>query len=314
MFNRRFLRIKVLQALYAYYQTDQPNQSAVEKNMLNGLNKTYELYLYVLATFIEFRFFLTKELDKESSKYFPQQEHIHQLKALLNNSCLGMLEQHPTLTKLIAGSHLKLQGLSDVFKNTLPLLLENKVFAAAATQPNPSFADDKKGIRELVQVFIGESEFYNLHLEEIYSNWDDDQVLVTYALLKSIDALTPEVSDEYLLTDKGLNEEDEQFMVELFRQCIANKESLTGLIADKTQNWETDRIAVIDLLLMQMSLCEILYFKHIPVKVSINEYLELAKLYSTPNSHGFINGVLDKIQLELRKQQKIVKTGRGLVE
>jgi len=103
-------------------------------------------------------------------------------------------------------------------------------------------------------------------------------------------------------------------MQQLFVKCIESDDEFTKLVADKTSNWEPERIALVDMLLMKMALCEILKFPQIPVKVSINEYLEVAKLYSTPNSHGFINGILDKIQLDLRKQNKINKTGRGLVE
>ena len=105
-----------------------------------------------------------------------------------------------------------------------------------------------------------------------------------------------------------------EFMKDLLKLTVQHNDTLTELIASKTQNWDADRIAYSDMLLMKMALCEIVYFPYIPVKVSINEYLELAKLYSTPQSHGFINGVLDKIQLELRKQNKIQKLGRGLVE
>ena len=116
------------------------------------------------------------------------------------------------------------------------------------------------------------------------------------------------------LAEELVNEDDEAFLKELFKRTTNYEEELTELISAKTQNWDADRLAVVDLLLMRMALCEVLHFPYIPVKVSINEYLEVAKLYSTPNSHGFINGVLDKINQELKQSNKLNKLGRGLVE
>ena len=108
--------------------------------------------------------------------------------------------------------------------------------------------------------------------------------------------------------------EDTQFVSDLFYKTLEFEDELLQLISSKTQNWDADRIATVDMILMKMAMCEILHFSQIPVKVSINEYLEIAKLYSSPNSHTFMNGVLDKIQLDLRKDSKINKTGRGLME
>jgi len=132
-------------------------------------------------------------------------------------------------------------------------------------------------------------------------------------LEKTIDGLNEEEHLDFL--DNGdLEEEDLQFVKDLFRFTLDHEKELTDAIAQKTKNWDPDRLAMIDLLLMKLALCEILYFNHIPIKVSINEYIEVAKLYSTPNSHGFINGVLDKIHHELKENNKLNKTGRGLVE
>ncbi len=150
-------------------------------------------------------------------------------------------------------------------------------------------------------------------MEEQFMNWEDDQVLVYGQLMKTIAALKDNSAGNFL-ADGNAVEEDEAFLKDLFKRTANHEEEFTKLISDKTKNWEADRLAVVDLLLMRMALCEILYFPHIPIKVTINEYLELAKLYSTPNSHGFINGVLDKINQELKQENKLNKTGRGLVE
>jgi N utilization substance protein B len=314
MFNRRFLRIKVLQALYAYYQDETPNRTTHERTMFKSLDKAYELYIFMLSLPNELRFYLDKELDKQQSKYFPEEELIMPLKALHNNACIRILDQSQFVQLKLKDLKIKWTDTSDLFKNTWTDLKNNELFREYSRQATHSFAEDKKMLLELYQVFIGESDFFDQYVDERYMNWEDDQVLVTNSLLKTISQMKEDSQEEFILRESSINEDDEAFMTDLFRKTIQQDDELTKLIGDKTKNWETDRIAVIDMLLMKMSLCEIMNFPHIPVKVSINEYLELAKLYSTPNSHGFINGVLDKIQIDLKKENRIQKQGRGLVE
>jgi N utilization substance protein B len=314
MFNRRFLRIKVLQALYAHHQDENPNRTMHERAMLRSIDKAYELYIYLLSLPTEFRFYIDKELEKQTSKYFPTEEIILPLQAMHNNKCIAVLEKSDEINSRMKNLKLHWTGTTDLFKNAWNDLNQNEAFTNYSKRPNHSFGEDKKILSEIYQIFIAESDIFEKYMEEHFMNWEDDQVLVTNALLKSISMMTEDGTGEYLVTESTLKTEDEKFMIDLFRKTIEQDEELTKLIGDKTKNWETDRIAIIDLILMKMALCEILNEPHIPIKVSINEYLELAKLYSTPNSHGFINGVLDKVQIELKKGNKINKQGRGLVE
>jgi N utilization substance protein B len=314
MFNRRFLRIKVLQALYAYYQDQQPNRTTHERAMLKSIDRAFELYIYLLSLPAEFRFYIDKELDIQTSKYFPTDDIITPLQAMHNNKCIALLEKSEVINTKMKDLKLKWTGTTDLFKNSWSDLQQNEAFTAYNKKPHHSFNEDRKILSEIYQIFIAESELFEQYMEEQFMNWDDDQVLVTNALLKSISLMDENGTADFIITDEKATPDDEAFMIALFRKTVEQDEELTTLIGDKTKNWETDRIAVIDLILMKMSLCEILFFPEIPVKVSINEYLELAKLYSTPNSHGFINGVLDKVQIELRKQNKINKQGRGLME
>jgi N utilization substance protein B len=314
MFNRRFLRIKVLQALYAHHQDENPNRTMHERAMLRSIDKAYELYIYLLSLPTEFRFYIDKELEKQTSKYFPTEEIILPLQAMHNNKCIAVLEKSDEINSRMKNLKLHWTGTTDLFKNAWNDLNQNEAFTNYSKRPNHSFGEDKKILSEIYQIFIAESDIFEKYMEEHFMNWEDDQVLVTNALLKSISMMTEDGTGDYLVTESTLKTEDEKFMIDLFRKTIEQDEELTKLIGDKTKNWETDRIAIIDLILMKMALCEILNEPHIPIKVSINEYLELAKLYSTPNSHGFINGVLDKVQIELKKGNKINKQGRGLVE
>jgi len=314
MFNRRFLRIKVLQALYAYHSDENPNRTLHEKAMLKSIDRAYELYIFLFSLPSEFRFYISKELDNQTSKYFPDENIIAPLRLLHNNKCITLLEKSDMINNIMKDKKLLWTGTTDLFKNSWSDLQQNIFFIEYFQKSEHSFNEDRKILAEIYQIFIAESELFEQYMEERFINWDDDQVLVTNALLKSISLMKEDGSGDYIISESTLTQDDETFMVELFRKTIEQDEELTKLIGDKTQNWETDRIAVVDLLLMKMSLCEILSFPYIPVKVSINEYLELAKLYSTPNSHSFINGVLDKVQIDLKKQHRINKQGRGLVE
>jgi N utilization substance protein B len=314
MFNRRFLRIKVFQALYAFFQDEEGSRYTHEKNLLKSLEKSSDLYLFLLAFPAEFKFYLSKELDIQTSKHFPIASIITPIKALMNNQAFCQLESNEFLTQRLKSVKAKWVNTEELYKNIFTELRNSELMQEYTARESHTFAEDKKMLGEIYESLIGDSETFNQYIEEQFLNWEDDQVLVTIALLKTIQGLKEnDLSDFIEKIDTG-DQEDQKFMKDLYHVTIENNEELLKLIADKTKNWEADRIAMVDMLLMKMALCEILKFPHIPVKVSINEYLELAKLYSTPNSHGFINGVLDKIQLDLRSSDRIEKQGRGLVE
>jgi N utilization substance protein B len=313
MFNRRFLRAKVFQELYAYSQDEEPQYSLHEKSLLKSLSKAYELYFYLLSMPSEFRFFVGKQLENEQAKYYPRESIINPLKAIYQNKAILKLEESELLKSRVKTYHLKWLNTDDLFKSVWHELKSNPFFEKYGDAPEHTFTEDRKALSEIYQIIIGESELFNAYMEELFINWEDDQTVVTSFLLKAIDKMKENSRDEYIGIAAD-DAEDRQFMCDLFSQTVEKNEELTAYIASKTKNWEPDRIAVSDLLLMKLALCEILNFPYVPVKVSINEYLELAKLYSTPNSHGFINGILDKVQLDLRKNHKIEKLGRGLVE
>jgi N utilization substance protein B len=314
MFNRRFLRIKVFQALYAFYQDDEGSRYTHEKNLLKSLDKSYDLFLFLLAFPTEFKFYISKELDIQTSKHFPIQNTIAPLQALMNNKAIDLLEQNEFLTQRLKNIRSKWSNTEELYKNIFNEIRESETMLNYLAVKEHSFADDKKILGEIFEMLIGDSEYFNQFVEEQFLNWEDDQVTITITLLKTIQGLKENNLSDFIDKLNSGDDEDQKFMKDLYHLTIENDEELLKLIADKTKNWEADRIAMVDMLMMKMALCEILKFPHVPVKVSINEYLELAKLYSTPNSHGFINGVLDKIHLDLKKNNQIEKLGRGLVE
>lgn len=313
MFNRRFLRIKVFQAIYAFHQDKAENRQAHLKNLTNSLNKTYELYLFLLLLPDAFKHYLETELENQKAKYVPIDETINHLAILNNNKVLALMHNNPMLQLLAKKHKCVWTNTTELFRQLFTLLKTNEKFNGYLQNATHSFAEDKALVVEMFEVFVGQSEVFENYVEDKYMNWEDDQVLVFLQVTKSIQGLDVNKTDE-IAVSATLNDEDELFYTNLFNKTTQFGSDLTALISAKTKNWDSDRLALVDMLFMQMALCEIMHFNHIPVKVSINEYLELAKLYSTPNSHGFINGVLDKIHQELKTENKLTKTGRGLVE
>ncbi len=315
MLFRRFLRIKTFQALYAFKQDESISRAIAQKNLVKSLDKSYDVYIYLLAFTIELKFFIGKELEIQQNKHIPQPEQVLFLQSLYGNSAIAALENDLFLQEKIKALKLDWSQSSDFFRQVLiELKAIDTITNAAQDQDNQSIFIDKQVLLEIVESLIAYSELFNHKLEEQFLNWEDDEVMVVMAFQKTLASIKLHKPVEILPGFFNDKSEDIQFVSDLFNKLIEEDKNLLQLISSKTQNWDAERIAAVDMILMKMAMCEILHFSQIPVKVSINEYLEIAKLYSSPNSHTFMNGVLDKIQLDLRKENRINKTGRGLME
>jgi N utilization substance protein B len=313
MLNRRFLRVKVFQTLYSFAQEEKPLAHLYKRTMIGNLEKTYELYLFSLSFPLELKFFVEQELELQKAKYFPLENLIKPLDAIRNNKVISLMEENLQFQEAIKKVKPRWVDSLDFSKKIFNELKTLPFFQEYTSKITHTFTEDKTFLVTIFEQLFSDSEQFESYFEEVYVNWEDDQVLVLTSLQKVLNQLK-EPKPEFLLDAHKDEDEDLKFMKDLFDLTIEHHKDFNELINSKTQNWDQDRIALVDILLMRMALCEILFFPYVPVKVSINEYLELAKLYSTPNSHGFINGVLDKIQMQLRSENKINKMGRGLNE
>ncbi len=312
MLNRRFLRVKAFQALYSYSREEGANAAICRKQLLSGLDKTYELYLFLLSFGVEFKAFLSQELETEKAKYIPSSEQISLIQRLINNQAVAVIENNSAFNKGLKDYKVLWNNHSDLFRQVWIELKGHDLLKSYLLIESPNLVDDKNLLAGILEWLSADLELFESFMEDRFVNWEDDQVLVLTTLQKTLQMLKQNTLN--ILPEKHKDEEEDlKFVKQLFDECVQNDKELTILISAKTQNWDQDRIALVDMILMKMALCEVLYFPYIPLKVSINEYLELAKLYSTPNSHGFINGVLDKVQIELKNENKINKLGRGLV-
>jgi N utilization substance protein B len=313
MLNRRHLRIKVLQALYAYFQSDEENYSRAEKEMMTALDKIYDLYLYFLLTFPEFKTISENQFEERKKKIRPTEEDLNPNLKYVNNRLITQIEESFVINRDANEQKVNWEGAEnqELLRKIIIQIKESETYFSFMSNEIDSYEDDQSFMIELFKEEIANSEILYSHFEEENINWIDDIDLVCSMVVKTLKNFTPESAEILsLYKDKA----DEIFFVkELLRKTIKMNQENESLIDELTKNWELDRIAKIDVILMKMAITEIQVFSNVPTKVTLNEYIEISKFYSTPKSNSFINGVLDKAIVRLTEENKINKVGRGLM-
>lgn len=315
MLNRRHLRIKVLQALYAYFQSDEENYRRTENELMASIDRIYDLYLYLLLSFDELKELSEQRNEENKVKIRPTEADLNPNTKFENNQVFALLASNGDLRR--ASEESKVNWVGDehreMFRKILNQVREGETFFGYMNSGIQSFEEDLDFACNLFKIEIANSPLIYNFFEEKSIHWIDDIDLACSMVLKTLKTFTPDGPNEILpLYKDPIDEKD--FVRILLRKTIANdKENLT-LIDDLTKNWEIDRIAKMDIILMKMAITELQEFNDIPKKVTLNEYIEISKFYSTPKSNGFINGILDKAIERLEKENKISKIGRGLMD
>ncbi len=304
-----------MQALYAFFQSDNKDLPKGERDLFIGIDKIYDLYIYQLAFLVELHHVATKLSEDAKNKRLPTSNDLNpNLKFIQNKFILQLVEN----------IHLKREMNNRRISWTNEFELVKKIFnnikASEEYDNYMNVSDDsyKTHLDFAVEVFkehMADFELLNHFYEEKNLHWGDDIYLVNPMVVKTIESYKENSNSDFTLLPLYKDrEEDEQFVKDLFRQTVIQEVETKKLIGDKTKNWEVERIAMMDVLLMQMAITEILYFSNIPVKVSLNEFIEISKIYSTPKSNLFINGILDKLLADFKTGNKLNKIGRGLME
>lgn len=313
MISRRTIRIKVLQILYAYYSLPDKTLSNAEKELKFSLNKAFDLYHYLLALVIELADYAQHRIDTNKAKLVPQYEDLHPNTRFVDNRIIHLLRTNRRLQAYLKQSKPSWVNHPELIKDLFTFLSETDFFKEYMSASSVTFADDRKLVEKIFQQIILISEDLYLMLEEESIYWNDDLDLVVAMILKTLKFFTNQ-SDEYQpLMAMFKDADDEQFSKDLLRKAVINHDELRQLIENYASNWDLERIAFMDILIMQLALTEFLYFPSIPTKVSLNEYIELSKYYSTDKSRNFVNGILDKALKEMKQDGKVKKTGRGLI-
>lgn len=302
-----------MQTIYALSTSQQLSVEEQERFLMSSLHDLYHLYLTLLSLLIEIKKTAEQQLAISQRKYLATREEKNPNRKFVENKVLKMLS-HNTL---LAGEIKKRIDTNwDLHEEYIRIIyqkiVESEPYKSYMSGPVTSFENDKAFLITVFKECIaGNDKLYD-YIEDHKLTWIDDFPLVNTAILKLLNKTRPGMSDRHFLIDLYKDKEDQVFSRALFRETIARDEELENEIKGKTPNWDIDRIANIDAILLKMAICEFLRFPTIPVKVTINEYLEIAKEYSTPKSSIFINGVLDKLVKEYNLKKKLNKTGRGL--
>lgn len=312
MFNRRFLRIKVMQALYAYFRDEKADIKVAEKSLYSSIDKSYELFLYLLSFLNNLQFVARISLEEARVKRLPTHQDLNPNTKFVNNLFLSALNDNKVINAAWKSYKVSWQNDQDLVRKVYNEIKSTDSFKEYMQNDQNSFAEDKKFIQNILESFLYEHELFNFWFDEKNIYWNDDYYYGFFFLNNWIESIT---EDKMPAPIPYRDEEgDKKFIQDLFLKTILHSNEFEEMIVEHTKNWEIERIASLDVLLMKMALSEIIYLQNVPIKVSMNEYIEITKEYSTPQSGGFINGILDKIVIDLKAQNKIQKAGRGLLE
>lgn len=314
MLNRRHIRIKVMQTIYSFKGGESDSFDKEQKFLLHSLDNIYNLYLLLISLLIEIQKKSEDYLDKTSKKHLATKEEKNPNKKLVNNEVLLMLKNNVLLQdeleqRKISNWDLDSEYVDVIFRE----ILASDLYAQYMQTKTTSFKEDRAFVVDIFSDIIAPNDKLYDYLEDKNLTWIDDLPVVNTAILKLLRKVKQDALATYLLPKLYKDLDDKAYAIELFKKTLLNQSKLSEVIKGKTQNWDSERIASLDTVLLKMAICEIQKFPSIPVKVTINEYLEIAKEYSTPKSSIFINGILDKLVKEYQETDTLNKTGRGLM-
>lgn len=314
MLNRRHLRIKVLQTLYAYFQAEEDNLKKTENDLFTAVDRIYDLYLYLMLSFGELKEIAENRIDENKKKIRPTEEDLNPNRRFVDNVIIAMLQDSYELRN--AAEDRKVNWIGDenreMFRKIFLVMKESETYFAHMNSEQTGFEEEINFAVEIFKTEIANSELIYNFFEEKSINWLDDIDLACQMVIKTIKAAKENEKIEIMSLYKD-KEDEQEFIKQLLRKTVSMDTENLVLIDDLTKNWELDRIAKMDILLLKMAITELQIFKNIPKKVTLNEYIEISKFYSTPKSHGFINGILDNAIDRLEKDGKMGKMGRGLM-
>ncbi len=309
MLSRRQLRIKVLQSLYAFFQGKKTDLASAERELFRSIDKVNELYIYLLLFLQELSEADQQDAGELGQKFYPNQDEVDAKSRLHSLKFTQALASSDEFRQQVAHYKLSWQVNQDIIRKIYLEIKKSEEYRSLIRGEN---VDEKDFLVEMVKKYFLQVETLSHQLEEENIFWLDDLDFICHIIIRMIKsfydsgnfALSPLYKDE---------EDDKDFVKTLFAKTILNNPEYEAAISERTKNWEVERIALMDILILKMALAELIHFPNIPVKVSINEYIDISKEYSTPKSKQFVNGVIDKLAIDYKDQGKIVKSGRGLI-
>lgn len=307
MINRVLIRLKIIQIVYAYYQNGSKNIDSAEKELFFSLSKAYDLYNYLLMLMIALTNYAARRIESAKSKLAPTAEEMYPNLKFVENKFIAQLDINAQLLDFISTQKKTWDNEQDFIKELYEKIISSDIYREYMASENSSYDEDRELWRKIYKHFIFNNDSLDQVLEDQSLYWNDDKEIVDTFVLKTIKRFDESQGASQPLLPEFKDEEDREFARRLFRRSVMNADYYRHLIGENTKNWDLDRVAFMDVVIMQCALAEILSFPNIPISVSLNEYVEIAKLYSTHKSGGFINGTLDGIVKQLKKEGKLTK-------
>jgi N utilization substance protein B len=310
MLSRRQLRVKVLQALYAYFQSDKKDLAVAERELFRSIEKVHELYGYLLRFLLELAEAEEADVKELQNKYFPDQEELKARRRFFQSPFIVELKKSAAFSAIVKKYSITWQKDHELVRK---FFLELKKAPFYRSYLSEESADEKTFLLEVIKTFLEESESMQHHIEEENIFWLEDLAFVSHMVARTGRQFHEQGRLDFFACYRD-EKDDKEFVKTLFAKTVVHNKEYEAAVSERTQNWDLERIAMMDILLLKMALAELIHFSGIPVKVSINEYIEISKEFSTPKSKQFINGIIDKLAADYKKSGMIVKTGRGLME
>lgn len=313
MLTRRHIRVKVLQSIYAYKQTENPSIDIQEKFLHHSIGQMQDLYLLMLQLLLAVQDQAESFLTRSQKKHLATALEKNPSRTFVDNKVLQVIATNSTFSDVIEKKRLDYWALDGeyatiIFNELKQLNWYNEYLSRKET----TYKEDQDFILKVFKEVVAPNDKLYEYLEDKRLTWIDDFPLVNTAIVKMLGKLSEKNASSLLVPNLYKNEEDREYALQLFRKVILNEEKLNAQIEGKTPNWDQERIADLDLIILKMGIAEFLYFPSIPVRATINEYLEVSKEYSTPKSSIFVNGILDKVVKEFSEAGNLNKIGRGL--
>ena len=313
MVSRRLLRIKTLQICYAYLKSSEQSINQAEKELFFSIQKSYDLYHCLILLILDVVNFAESRIELAKQKQIPAQEDLNPNTKFIDNKLIKLLKDNYELKKYLNDQKLSWVNYPELIRNLYNEIRESELYKNYMLSDSNSFNEDKKFISNVFSKIIINHEPLYQNLEEQSIFWNDDIEFVIRMIIKSFRSFKALSDENVKLMPLFKNEEDKDFVKRLFRKTVLNHNENEELISKFIKNWDVERVAFMDIIVMSLAIAEMTEFSEIPVKVSLDEYIEIAKFYSTQKSNVFINGILDKIVEHLKKEGRIKKVGRGLI-
>ncbi|MFZ4260656.1 transcription antitermination factor NusB [Sphingobacterium sp. HJSM2_6] len=315
MLNRRHLRVKVMQVLYAYNLSDDKAIVNFEKGLLKNVEEVDEMYIWTLNLLDEVSEYVLKDVEGISNKWIPTEKDKSYTSTKLNtNTFIESLRQNRAYLEKVKKFNVDWSYDPEIVRSIFAQLKDSEAYLDYLKLEDRSISAEKDIVKHIFKKIILKSPDVEQALEERFINWQVDKEVLQAMIAKTFKNFSNEVPSKNNLAELTPSWiEDRDFILDLLKGSIKYAKEFQDLISAKTKNWESDRIALLDNILMRMAITELIHFPTIPVKVTINEYIELSKSFSTLKSSTFINGILDKILADLIAQKRIKKEGRGLI-